>query len=53
MKKNKTFTLKAETLQLLRELEEKNSVNLSAFADRLLSRETKKILKERGRKDGN
>lgn len=44
MKKNKTFTLKAETLQLLRELEEKNSVNLSAFADKLLSKATKKLL---------
>lgn len=44
MKKNKTFTLNVETLQLLKKLEAENSINLSAFTDKLLNKEATKLL---------
>lgn len=44
MKKNKTFTLNVETLHLLKKLETENSINLSAFTDKLLNKEATKLL---------
>ena len=45
-KVNKTFSLKPSTLMLLRKLEHVKSVNLSAFADKILKNAAEAALAE-------
>lgn len=45
-KVNKTFSLKPSTLMLLRKLEHVKSVNLSAFADKILKNAAEAALTE-------